>query len=165
MAVESALSQNQVNSVNTKTKTVTTVVNGKKVSHKVSKTTYSSTEASSGSFIVEPGYTFHLTKKLDLGEQIGIGDTYGIHNTALVNKIYYLSESRLIYHYNNWLNLRASYQLQSPFNEQYYGWVNTIKIGPDFAITRHIGLTTSYVYNFAGTLKGNGFETGFTYKF
>lgn len=153
LAVEDYLTQNQVNtSKTTKTKTG-------------SVTTHTTTEASAGGFEVKPRYTFKITKKLDLGVQAGVGDSYGIHNTALVNKFYYISESRLIYHYNKWLNLRASYQFQSPFNELYSNWVNTVKIGPDIKLTSRIDLTLSYVNNFAGTQHGNGFESGLTYRF
>jgi hypothetical protein len=150
---EDYLTESQVKTSSTKTK------------KGITKTTNKTTEATTGGFEFKPRYTFHLTKKLDFGLQAGLGDSYGIHNTALVNKFYYIGEARLVYKINDWLKLRTSYQLQNPFNTQYDNWVNTVKIGPDFRITKNIDTTLSYVNNFGGTQHGNGFESSLNFRF
>ena len=88
-----------------------------------------------------------------------------IGNAPAIHKAYYASETRLIYHLDNVISLRTSYQIQGMFNDQYNGLINTAKIGPDFQLTKELALSTSYIYNFAGTQKGNGFETSLLYKF
>jgi len=150
---EDYLTESQIKTTSTKTK------------KKVTTTTHKTTEATSGGFEFKPRYTFHLTKKLDFGLQLGVGDGYGIHNTALVNKFYYIGEARFVYKINDWLKLRTSFQIQNPFNTQYDNWVNTVKVGPDIRITKNIDTTLSFVNNFGGTQHGNGFETALNYRF
>ena len=162
---EDYLTENQVKTSSTKITSKTTTVNHHKVITKTTTTTHKTTEATAGGFEIKPRYTFHLTKKLDFGLQVGLGDSYGIHNTALVNKFYYIGEARFVYKVNDWLKLRTSFQIQNPFNTQYDNWVNTVKVGPDIRITKNIDTTISYVNNFGGTQHGNAFETALNYRF